>query len=581
MNMSFEDKKAKPESPFEDKIQSKDGKSSKNIEMSEKFQRLVSTQIDWAAQEVSNENVPFSLKLWDLGGQNDFINTHHLFLDVEATTLIVLDTTKKIHESFKGKIKLGNPKTPGEVLCYWLNSFYVEGLAKGCTPNIAVVLTHTDLVKTEDIQHYIDEIIMAVQGKPYANLISEENIYTADNKQGNDDDFQKLRNHLLQSFAKQKSWGANIPTRWQKLEADLVEKVSNDKRQYIEMSKLKNMGQLYGMDDADIEAFLKLQTDLGNFLHFEVQKLRNIIIIDPQWLVDKCKEVITHPEFFNSRNLSQATLDNLKKGIVTEENLEELWNREESEFLTDLMLNFNLFTQIEHTETEGQRYLIPCMMPESYNDVAQYYSSMIYLYNASHIAHTGDRLLVGTFHRLLSACTRASNWKLDEQISSYTQSSLIIGNGLILELSLQEIGTVPEVKTNILGNSDALKRDLTPDIEDIKKVLTKNMTLFNIAQPSQFLVICPNYVSGDIPSFDPPWCMIEAEDKGDNCIDLLEQQCSCHRRDLPTDGFSWIIKSLFRKLDDNIYFRNLNCRKNGYCFFVELSCFLFSLQDQR
>ena len=176
-------KKAKPESsPFEDKIQSKDGKSSKTIEMSEKFQRLVSTQIDWAAQEVSNENVPLCLKLWDLGGQNDFINTHHLFSDVEATTLIVLDTTKKIHESFKGKIKLGNPKTPGEVLCYWLNSFYVEGLAKGCTPNIAVVLTHTDLVKTEDIQHYIDEIIMAVQGKPYANLISEENIYTADNK---------------------------------------------------------------------------------------------------------------------------------------------------------------------------------------------------------------------------------------------------------------------------------------------------------------------------------------------------------------------------------------------------------------
>ena len=265
-------------------------------------------------------------------------------------------------------------------------------------------------------------------------------------KKGNDDDFQKLRNHLLQSFAKQKSWGANIPTRWQKLEADLVEKVSNDKRQYIEMSKLKNMGQPYGMDDTDIEAFLKLQTDLRNFLHFRVQKLRNIVIIDPQWLVDKCKEVITHPEFFNSRNLSQATLDNLKKGIITEENLEELWNREESEFLTDLMLNFNLFTQIEHTETEGQWYLIPCMMPESYNDVAQYYSSMIYLYNASHIAHTGDRLHVGTFNRLLSACTRASNWKLAEKISSYTHFSLIIGNGLILELSLQEIGTVPEVR---------------------------------------------------------------------------------------------------------------------------------------
>ena len=107
---------------------------------------------------------------------------------------------------------------------------------------------------------------------------------------------------------------------------------------------------------------------------------------------------------------------------------------------------------------------------------------------------------------------------------------------------------------------------MTPDMEDIKKVLTENMMLFNIAQPSQFLVVCPNYASGDIPSFDPPWCMIEAEVTGGNCIGLLEQRCSCHRRDLAMDGFSWIIKSLFRKLDHNVCFRSLNCRKNGYCF---------------
>ena len=304
------------------------------------------------------------------------------------------------------------------------------------------------------------------------------------------------------------------------------------------------------MDDIDIKAFLKLHTDVGNFLHFEVQHQREIIIIDPQWLVDRCKDVITHSEFFKSRKLSESTLSHLKKGIVAKENLEELWKGDKVDFLTNIMLNFNLFLQIEHSKAEGERYLIPCMMPESYNDVTQYYSDTVYLCNTFHKAHTGDRLLVGAFHKLLSACSRASNWKLDEQISSYTQAALITGNGLILVLSLHadtEMGTMPEVRTSILGNNDALKRDTTRDIEEIKKRLSQNMALLNIAQPNELLVLCPNFAPGDIPSFDPPWCMIEAQDRGDGCICLFEQQCSCHRRDLPSDGYRWIIKSLFRK----------------------------------
>ena len=242
---AFQTEISKPESgSTEDTFQLKGEKSSKiNIEMSKAFERFAKKEINLPSIEVPKNNTPFTLRLWDLGGQNEFINTHHLFLDVGATTLIVMDITKKIHDTFKGKIKLGNPKTPAEVLCYWLNSFHVQGSRSGITPNIAVVLTHTDLVKTEDIQHYTDDIKLAVQGKPYATLISDENIYTADNKHGTNDDFQNMRNNLLHSFAKQKSWGAKIPAKYQMLEADLVEKVSIDNIQYIELSNLQNLGR--------------------------------------------------------------------------------------------------------------------------------------------------------------------------------------------------------------------------------------------------------------------------------------------------------------------------------------------------
>ena len=89
---------------------------------------------------------PFTLRLWDLGGQNDFITTHHLFLDVEATTLIVMDITKEFDKTFRIrerhqnkekdlKLKQTNPKTPAHILHYWLNAFFVEAKAKAGKEN--------------------------------------------------------------------------------------------------------------------------------------------------------------------------------------------------------------------------------------------------------------------------------------------------------------------------------------------------------------------------------------------------------------------------------------------------------------
>ena len=50
-------------------------------------------------KEESDEKIPFSISLWDLGGRDEFISTHHLFLDAEATILIVHGTSPKDYMS--------------------------------------------------------------------------------------------------------------------------------------------------------------------------------------------------------------------------------------------------------------------------------------------------------------------------------------------------------------------------------------------------------------------------------------------------------------------------------------------------
>ena len=99
----------------------------------------------------------FTLRLWDLGGQNDFLTTHHLFLDVGATAVIVMDATKEFKEKFEYpnknlQLKQNNPSSPEEIMHYWLNAFYAEAKEKktNIIDNIFIVLTHIDDFDTED-----------------------------------------------------------------------------------------------------------------------------------------------------------------------------------------------------------------------------------------------------------------------------------------------------------------------------------------------------------------------------------------------------------------------------------------------
>ena len=70
-----------------------------------------------------------------------------------------MDITQKFHQPLQQKAKFGSPNTPAEVLCYWLNSFQIQSRDQGVKPEIALVLTHKDLMSSEDESHYIQSYI--------------------------------------------------------------------------------------------------------------------------------------------------------------------------------------------------------------------------------------------------------------------------------------------------------------------------------------------------------------------------------------------------------------------------------------
>ena len=68
--------------------------------------------------EESVVDKPFVLTLWDLGGPNEFMAVHHIFLKAESTTLIVMNITKKLKQRIGIQTKLNYLNTTEEVLHY-------------------------------------------------------------------------------------------------------------------------------------------------------------------------------------------------------------------------------------------------------------------------------------------------------------------------------------------------------------------------------------------------------------------------------------------------------------------------------
>ena len=576
------------------------------------------TEIPASADDsASKETVPFTLRLWDLGGQNDFITTHHLFLDVEATTVIVMDITQEFDKTFRIqdrqqnkdkdlRLKHTNPKTPAHILHYWLNTFFVEAKAKvrkenmenDFKLNIAIVLTHVDHIKPEEqnqyIQQYKQKIWESFKGRPYVDKAKGIPIFEVDNMGSSDNDFQLLRDQLFENFKKQNGWGLKMPTRWMALQAKILER----SEKVMKLSTLKEEASNFLFEDLEVESFLKLHNSVGNLLYFDgTTEVKDNIITDPKWLVEKCKQVITHPEFLDKRKLQtesnpgrshqqskkgvemkqsglekekgreiiqdlQDTLDELKRGLVTDEGLALLWKGDEVEFLTELMLSFDLFIPMTRAVESNMCYLIPCMLPNDDNCNASVLKLRVYLYDALQEAECGDWFKIGEFDKLLAAFARLPGWILcKEPYPSYGCAHFESSQQrLYVQMYLEGKKTHDEIKQEkplfrvaMYYTKNTLKKDtqnifwsfthLIRELRKVKEILHDRMGVINIKQAKHFKVLCPNYD----PDRDEYSTLIDAEEEEEDVIRVSEGHNRCcleHKKPLPSDQYTWLIQNV-------------------------------------
>ena len=435
----------------------------------------------------------FTLNIWDFSGRNEFTATHHLFTKSESTTLIVMDITKDLHAPLDENPKLDYPNTPAEVLHYWISALLVEASENNTDPNFALVLTHKDKIPSDNPQEYIDAYLQQVLEvvKDYTNCITKKNIHVVDNKTGLKSEFQCLRNQLLEHFSKQGGWGKKIPVPWLKLKAQIMQK-SEEGKNYLDSEEVKELALQHGIESQNVKTFLQTEDAVGNMKYFPNL---NIVITNLKWLVNKCKALITKYGFQGNRKTIKEDRDKkLKQGLVNEYNLAKLWGPDEVPFVRKLMKDLDILVE----ESNGI-YLFPNLLPSPHTQVDQVKSFpvMVQIYDALHRPTLGDRFLIGTFHMLLSRCSKQYNWRLniemEEQDLSYTNVSFYLKEGIQLALTL----TSPnEMRARIWSSKEMFGENVSAILtfcKETREKIAKVMKICRIKPDETFQMHCPHF----------------------------------------------------------------------------------------
>ena len=334
--------------------------------------------------------------LWDFGGQSVYYTTHPLFITARAMYLLVFDLSRDPYEIAKPVVKQGlynkilysyGTKINLDYLNFWMTS--VASLATETedqyvrldriqvkVPPVFLVCTHADEPnRGADPFALAREVFGSLQTKRFRNHIYED-VFVVDNTKsaglGSEcSEVTRLRKELLAVAKELPQMKEVIPIKWLKYERALQGAVRNGHK-WISLSMAKEIAFEVCKIDNDQE-FLTLL----NFLHDQrilvyfddTPALSDCVVLDPQWLVDVFKTVITvKPYDQEESKFKELWLQLESTGILDEKLLEHVWGpllgqEQTSASLLAIMEKFSLLCPWPCSNASRcKQYLVPSML---------------------------------------------------------------------------------------------------------------------------------------------------------------------------------------------------------------------------
>ena len=334
--------------------------------------------------------------LWDFAGQSVYYVTHPLFMSSRAMYCLVYDLSLNPDELAEPPLKQGvydksperfNPKTNLDYLDFWMmsvaslasgqddnrNSSQSEGLAKKL-PAVFLVCTHADTPYTDrDPRELAYKIVGCLRKKPYGTHLID--VFVVDNtKSGTESEcseVMRLRQEIRTTAKNLPHIKEDIPIKWLKFEK-ILKTIRESGQRYISLESAKFIASKDCSinEDKELETLINYLHDLRNLIHFDDSPdLNKLVILDPQWLIDVFKRVITVQPAHKctEKKLLELWLKLEEEGILDENLLAHVWKplfeeKDTCDSLIAIMEKFSLLCPLSSDASGSKSYLVPSML---------------------------------------------------------------------------------------------------------------------------------------------------------------------------------------------------------------------------
>ncbi|XP_038061122.1 uncharacterized protein LOC119731909 [Patiria miniata] len=316
-----------------------------------------------------------TLNIWDFAGQDLYYTTHQTFLSSRAIYLVVFNLSQDLdkpvpfpdnaacNDGSGGSVTYRT--SPIQYLDFWMQSIYTytkknysQKELKQNSPPIFIVGTHRNSVGGDDmpedqrktlIKKIFDRIHNEIKDKPYYRHVVSK-FYSVENSLEDNRKIQELRKHIEDVAEEEPYMGEKIPLEWLTFD-DKKGKISGGKP----VMTLKQVMDGFGIEDEpELLTMLKFYHDLGHIIYFggdgakESQTLKDVVILDPHWLIKAFKKILTVEPRKEQTVKYRKSWDRLKdKGILEDFLIDHMWQdiREHKQALLDLMDKFDLLCE--------------------------------------------------------------------------------------------------------------------------------------------------------------------------------------------------------------------------------------------
>ena len=182
----------------------------------------------------------------------------------------------------------------------------------------------------------------------------------------------RLRNEVLAIAKELPQMKEAIPIKWLKFEKE-IQAASKEGHKWISLETATSIAseRCNVVDSKEFKTLLNFLHDKRILIHFDdTPELNDLVILDPQWMIDVFEKVITVKPYDHrrSKKFTELWCKLENEGILDEKLLEQVWgplfdDRTTREGLIQIMEKFSLLCPWPSSDSPcGKQYLVPAML---------------------------------------------------------------------------------------------------------------------------------------------------------------------------------------------------------------------------